>query len=486
MLKKRFNFLTLLLACACTAVITLAVIMALVQKAAGSSAGGMVFLKTLVTVRDNYVEPVDSEKLFDGATSGMVKALGDPYSAYLDKKSFSEITDLTDGVFGGIGVVLGKKGDDFVVVAPMKGTPGDEAGIKAGDNILAVDGTNVDGMQLEDVVAKIRGKQGTEVELLLESTDGAERTVRVIRGDIKVESVGGQMLPGTKIGYIRISVFNEQTGADFAKKYIELEKEGMQALLLDLRHNPGGILGECVKVAQYIVPKGTVVSIKDRSGNTFVEESNLEKVKYPLAVLVDHGSASAAEIVAGAVQDTGAGKLFGVQTFGKGSVQSVYKLSENTGLKLTTAKYYTPSGRSIHGTGIKPDVEVELDLQSMKDTQLEAAENKGVLALTATAAISLAVFANSASAEDLTKFYSTEFATMRGVSNGDEAARVVGQYGMPNRVVYFTPDKNDESLKQTMMLGYDFPSDGDYEDAGLDFYIDANDRVSKIVLRKDD
>lgn len=375
MLKKRFNFLTLLLACACTAVITLAVIMALVQKAAGSSAGGMVFLKTLVTVRDNYVEPVDSEKLFDGATSGMVKALGDPYSAYLDKKSFSEITDLTDGVFGGIGVVLGKKDDDFVVVAPMKGTPGDEAGIKAGDKILAVDGTNVDGMQLEDVVAKIRGKQGTEVELLLESTDGAERTVRVIRGDIKVESVGGQMLPGTKIGYIRIAVFNEQTGADFAKKYIELEKEGMQALLLDLRHNPGGILGECVKVAQYIVPKGTVVSIKDRSGNTFVEESKLEKVKYPLAVLVDHGSASAAEIVAGAVQDTGAGKLFGVQTFGKGSVQSVYKLSENTGLKLTTAKYYTPSGRSIHGTGIKPDVEVELDLQSMKDTQLEAAEN---------------------------------------------------------------------------------------------------------------
>lgn len=235
-------------------------------------------LKTLVTVRDNYVEPVDDEKLFDGATSGMVKALGDPYSAYLDKKSFSEITDLTDGVFGGIGVVLGKKDDDFVVVAPMKGTPGDEAGIKAGDKILAVDGTNVDGMQLEDVVAKIRGKQGTEVELLLESADGAERTVRVIRGDIKVESVGGQMLPGTKIGYIRISVFNEQTGADFAKKYIELEKEGMQALLLDLRHNPGGILGECVKVAQYIVPKGTVVSIKDRSGNTFVEESNLEKL----------------------------------------------------------------------------------------------------------------------------------------------------------------------------------------------------------------
>lgn len=375
MFKPRFSLFTLVLACACAIVITIAGVMALVQKAAGNSAAGMVFLKTLVTVRDNYVEPVESEKLFDGATAGMVKALGDPYSAYLDKKSFSEITDLTDGVFGGIGVVLGKKDNDFVVVAPMEGTPGDEAGIKAGDKILAVDGTSVEGMQLEDVVGKIRGKQGTEVELKLADSSGAERTVRVIRGDIKVESVGGELLPGTNIGYIRISVFNEQTGNDFAKKYMELEKQGMKALVLDLRHNPGGILGECVKVAQYIVPKGTVVSIKDRNGNTYVEESNLEKVKYPLAVLVDHGSASAAEIVAGAVQDTGAGKLFGVQTFGKGSVQSVYKLSENTGLKLTTAKYYTPSGRSIHGTGIKPDIEIELDLNGMTDNQLAAAEN---------------------------------------------------------------------------------------------------------------
>lgn len=375
MFKPRFSLFTLVLACACAIVITIAGVMALVQKAAGNSAAGMVFLKTLVTVRDNYVEPVESEKLFDGATAGMVKALGDPYSAYLDKKSFSEITDLTDGVFGGIGVVLGKKDNDFVVVAPMEGTPGDEAGIKAGDKILAVDGTSVEGMQLEDVVGKIRGKQGTEVELKLADSSGAERTVRVIRGDIKVESVGGELLPGTNIGYIRISVFNEQTGNDFAKKYMELEKQGMKALVLDLRHNPGGILGECVKVAQYIVPKGTVVSIKDRNGNTYVEESNLEKIKYPLAVLVDHGSASAAEIVAGAVQDTGAGKLFGVQTFGKGSVQSVYKLSENTGLKLTTAKYYTPSGRSIHGTGIKPDVEIELDLNGMSDNQLAAAEN---------------------------------------------------------------------------------------------------------------
>ena len=149
----------------------------------------------------------------------------------------------------------------------------------------------------------------------------------------------------------------------------------MQALLLDLRQNPGGILGESVRVAQYLVPKGPIVSVIDREGRKYTEESYLEQVKYPLAVLVDHGSASASEIVAGAVQDTKSGKLFGTRTFGKGSVQTVYRLPQNTGLKLTTAKYYTPSGRSINGTGITPDEVVELSEQHTKDIQLETAEN---------------------------------------------------------------------------------------------------------------
>ena len=202
--------------------------------------------------------------------------------------------------------------------------------------------------------------QGTEVELVLDDNKGNERTVRVVRGDIKIKSVAGEMLPDSKIGYIRIAIFNENTSGEFAKKYQELEEQGMQALLLDLRQNPGGILGESVRVAQ---------------GRKYTEESYLEQVKYPLAVLVDHGSASASEIVAGAVQDTKSGKLFGTRTFGKGSVQTVYRLPQNTGLKLTTAKYYTPSGRSINGTGITPDEVVELPEQPTKDIQLETAEN---------------------------------------------------------------------------------------------------------------
>ena len=182
------------------------------------------------------------------------------------------------------------------------------------------------------------------------------------------------MLPDSKIGYIRIAMFNENTGEEFKKAYEKLEQEGMQATLLDLRHNPGGLLTECVKVSNYIVPKGPVVSITDKKGNTKVYESKLEKVKYPLAVLIDHGSASASEIVSAAVQDTKAGKLFGVKTYGKGCVQSVFHVTTKTGLKLTTAMYYTPSGRSIHKVGVTPDVEIELPEKATVDVQLNKAE----------------------------------------------------------------------------------------------------------------
>ena len=183
------------------------------------------------------------------------------------------------------------------------------------------------------------------------------------------------MLANTKIGYIRIAIFNENTGDDFAKKYAELEKQGMQALVLDLRENPGGILDAGVDVARMLVPKGPIVSVIDKNGNKFEETSSLEKVKYPLAVLVDHGSASASEIVAGAIKDTKSGKLFGVKTFGKGSVQSVYRLDKNTAVKITVAKYYTPSGVSIHNVGIEPDVKVELPDDATVDVQLKAAED---------------------------------------------------------------------------------------------------------------
>lgn len=344
------------------------------HKLTHNAGGTLQFLYTLGKIRSSYVGEYTDKKLFEGAMHGLVESLDDPYSEYLDEKGFSRLNEMTDGTFGGIGVVLGQRNKEFVVVSPMEGSPGAKAGIEAGDKILKVNDVDTKGRTLEDVVSTIRGKKGTSVKLLLEHKNGQQFTADIVRDDIKVQSVAGRMLPDSKIGYIRIAMFNENTGEEFKKAYEKLEQEGMQATLLDLRHNPGGLLTECVKVSNYIVPKGPVVSITDKKGNTKVYESKLEKVKYPLAVLIDHGSASASEIVSAAVQDTKAGKLFGVKTYGKGCVQSVFHITTKTGLKLTTAMYYTPSGRSIHKVGVTPDVEIELPEKATVDVQLNKAE----------------------------------------------------------------------------------------------------------------
>ena len=344
------------------------------QKVTHNAEGALQFLYTLGRIHSGYVGEYTDKKLFEGAMHGLVESLEDPYSEYLNEEGFARLNEMTDGTFGGIGVVLGQRNKEFVVISPMEGSPGAKAGIEAGDKILKVNDADTKGRSLEDVVSTIRGKKGTNVKLLLEHKNGEQFTADIVRDDIKIKSVAGKMLPDSKIGYIRISMFNENTGEEFKKAYEKLEQEGMQATLLDLRHNPGGLLGECVKVANYIVPKGPVVSITDKKGKTQVYKSKLEKVKYPLAVLIDHGSASASEIVSGAVQDTKAGKLFGVKTYGKGCVQSVFHITADTGLKLTTAMYYTPSGRSIHKVGVEPDVEIELPEKAASDVQLKRAE----------------------------------------------------------------------------------------------------------------
>ena len=326
-------------------------------------------------LKRNYNGEVDNHQLFDGAIKGMVESVGDPYTVYLNKKDFQQLSEMTVGSFGGIGIVFGKRGNDYVVISALEDNPGAKAGIKSGDIITAIDDKSTREMNMEQVANKIRGKYGTTVTLELKDKEGKLRKVDVVRAEIKNPSVAGQLLANTKIGYIRIAMFNENTGDDFAKKYAELEKQGMQALVLDLRENPGGILNAGVDVAKMLVPKGPIVSVIDKNGNKYEETSSLEKVKYPLAVLVDHGSASASEIVAGAIKDTKSGKLFGVKTFGKGSVQSVYRLDNNTAVKITVAKYYTPSGVSIHNVGIEPDVKVELPDDATVDVQLKAAED---------------------------------------------------------------------------------------------------------------
>ena len=374
--KKKISINVWLLPILVIGIVTLTLISVFwgMHKLTHNAGGTLQFLYTLGKIRSSYVGEYTDKKLFEGAMHGLVEGLDDPYSEYLDEKGFSRLNEMTDGTFGGIGVVLGQRNKEFVVVSPMEGSPGAKAGIEAGDKILKVNDVDTKGRTLEDVVSTIRGKKGTSVKLLLEHKNGQQFTADIVRDDIKVKSVAGRMLPDSKIGYIRIAMFNENTGEEFKKAYEKLEQEGMQATLLDLRHNPGGLLTECVKVSNYIVPKGPVVSITDKKGDTKVYESKLEKVKYPLAVLIDHGSASASEIVSAAVQDTKAGKLFGVKTYGKGCVQSVFHVTTKTGLKLTTAMYYTPSGRSIHKVGVTPDVEIELPEKATVDVQLNKAE----------------------------------------------------------------------------------------------------------------
>ena len=365
--------------CVATALLTTVTIVGvegvLLQKLTGSASESVRFLRTMHLLKNNFNGEVDNHMLFDGAIKGMVESVGDPYTVYLNRKDYQQLSEMTNGTFGGIGIVFGKRGDDYIVISALPDNPGALAGIKSGDIITAVDDVPTRTLNMEQVAQKIRGQQGTEVLLELKGKDGQLRKVRVIRKEIKNPSVGGQFVPNTKIGYIRIAVFNENTVEDFTKEYKKLEEKGMQSLILDLRSNPGGILDAGVGVARMLVPKGPIVSVIDKNGNKYVESSSLEKMQYPLAVLVDHGSASAAEIVAGAIKDTKAGKLFGVKTFGKGSVQSVYRLDNSTAVKITIANYYTPSGVSIHNVGIEPDEVVELPDTATKDVQLEAAVN---------------------------------------------------------------------------------------------------------------
>lgn len=356
-----------------TFVLTSSLFLYLLNAKTGDLASTVKFFRALQVVKSRYVEEVPMETLMTGAVKGMINSLGDPHSIYMDAKLFKEFMIETEGSFGGVGIVLGVKDKTLTVVSPIEGTPGDKAGIKSGDQIVKIEGKDTKDMALDEAVSKIRGPEGTTVTLTIKRSQEL-KDYTLTRSNIQIKTVAGKMLPDN-IGYIRISMFNENTGADFSRKYQELEKEGMKALVLDLRDNPGGLLEESVKVSGKLVPKGTVVSVVTRDGNRETHTSKLEAVKYPLAVLVNGGSASASEIVAGAVQDTESGTLVGTKTYGKGSVQTILKLDSGTAMKLTIAKYLTPKDRSINGVGIEPDVKVEAPdaKEGGKDIQLEKA-----------------------------------------------------------------------------------------------------------------
>lgn len=338
------------------------------------TAGAMKLMRAMDVVRARYIEEVPAETLMNGAIRGMVNSLNDPYSIYMDAKMYKEFRMETEGSFSGVGIVISVKDKHLTVVAPIEGTPGEKAGIRSGDQIVKIDGKDTKDLALDEAVGKIRGKEGTEVVLTLRRGD-AVQDYKLTRANIQIKTVSGKMLPN-QIAYVRLSMFNEHTAGDFAKQYESLEAQGMKAMILDLRDNPGGLLDSSVKVSGKLVPKGPVVSVVTRDGQTETHSSSLQAVKYPLVVLVNGGSASASEIVAGAVQDTGAGTLIGTKTFGKGSVQSIVRLSNDTAIKLTIAKYATPKNRFINGIGITPDIVVELpEPKDGKDVRLGRLSN---------------------------------------------------------------------------------------------------------------
>ena len=324
-------------------------------------------------IQSRYVDAPDTSTLVDGAIDGMVASLGDPHSVYMPPEMFRTLRQQTEGSFGGIGVTMGFKDGTVKIISVLDGTPGEAAGLRAGDEILAVDGVPTSELPSEEVALRIRGEVGTQVTLRI-LHDGAEQDVTITRDVIQVHSVRGVMLDGTTIGYIRIASFAEHTGDEFAAEMARLAGEGMTSLIIDLRENPGGLITSCVAVAEQIVPTGPIVSVINRDGDTEVYRSHLEARKYPIVVLIDENSASASEILAGALQDTGAATIIGTTSYGKGSVQAVMPLFHDDGLKLTIAKYITPNGRSIDGTGITPDIVVERSPQDTTDVQFEAAK----------------------------------------------------------------------------------------------------------------
>jgi carboxyl-terminal processing protease len=319
-------------------------------------------------IKQNYVEAVDGKKLQEGAINGMLAAL-DPHSAYLSPDFFKEMNVEMSGSFGGLGIEINMTEDRLTVIAPIDDTPAFRAGIKAGDFIWKIDGKLTSDLNINDAVKRMRGPQGTSVTLAIIRKNSPQPLVfKLVRDIIKTSSIKSRILD-KGYGYVRISHFQERTGEEFAATLNKLRAENggsLRGLVIDLRNNPGGLLESAVVVAgRFIDAKaknGLIVTTKGReesSRMTLTTGMNDKEPRYPVVVLINGGSASASEIVAGALQDHKRAVIMGTQSFGKGSVQTIFPLRGGAGLKLTTARYYTPNGRSIQAKGITPDIIVE-------------------------------------------------------------------------------------------------------------------------------
>ncbi|MGL5066869.1 MAG: S41 family peptidase [Sarcina sp.] len=317
----------------------------------------------LFSVRDQiykyYDGEIDDEKLLEGAIKGMSMGLEDPYTYYMNKEEFDAFMEQNSGEYMGVGIRMGFEGENLLVVEALEGGPAYNAGVKAGDILKSINGTVVTADDMEKTAQILKGKEKENIKLTVER-DGKELNIDVMRDVVKTINVKGYMIDG-EVGYISVKAFEENVAEDFTAKLEELQKEGMKGLILDLRGNPGGYMSECVGLASNFIDKGEpIVTTVDKYGE---KEKNLSKggiaKDLPLVVLIDGNSASASEVVSGAIRDYEAGTLIGETSFGKGIVQIPVNQPDGGALKITISKYYTPDGENIHGTGIKPDIEVK-------------------------------------------------------------------------------------------------------------------------------
>ena len=346
--------------------------------------------ESLFMVRDTLLKKYDGEinddALLEGAIKGMTNALGDPYTVFLNSEEFDKLMKESQGSLDGIGVQVGAIENKIVIIAPIKDSPSDKAGLLSGDIIEKIDGTVYSGEQLNEAVSYITSPERDQVKLTIKRKDENSFDVKVKKEEIKIKSLEGEMV-NSNIGYIKIDTFmNENTASDFKDKIKELEDKGMKGLILDLRNNPGGLLSEAIGVASHFIPKDNVITYtidKYENKNESLSVGGIAQ-GMPLVVLVDNGSASASEVVTGALRDYKAATIVGKTTFGKGIVQQPFKFKNGIGgLKVTVSKYYTPNGENIHKKGITPDFEVETtedinkaDYDKSKDEQLNFAIEK--------------------------------------------------------------------------------------------------------------
>ncbi len=331
------------------------------------------FSDVMSIVQDNYVEKVDQKKLMYGAINGMLREL-DPHSSFLKPEDYKELQIETKGRFGGLGIEITIRDSVLTVVAPLEDTPADKAGIHANDQIVKIDEQPTQDMSLMDAVQKMRGPKGTKVKLtIIRKGEHKPLEFNLVRDVISIQSVKWSTLdPG--YGYVRISSFQSGTANDLRKAldHLDAENPGMQGLILDLRNDPGGLLDQAVEVSDEFLDSGLIVYTGGRLESQkmrFEAHKNTKEHRYPMVVLVNSGSASASEIVAGALQDHKRAIIMGEQTFGKGSVQTVIPLNEGSALRLTTSLYYTPSGRSIQAKGITPDIIVKKENHKAEEAQ---------------------------------------------------------------------------------------------------------------------